>query len=107
MEKEPRATHAFFSPSTTHFFFFCTPQVVTTMDDNESSIDKNSLYHEPFNANMYTSAASACPMNDLQRQHVSPDYTGESVNVHCEKSLVLGGVYFKIVCFQIVFIKHF
>jgi len=61
------------------------------MDDNESSIDKNSLYHEPFNANMYTSAASACPMNDLQRQHVSPDYTGESVNVHCEKSLVLGG----------------
>ncbi|XP_043654375.1 discoidin domain-containing receptor 2-like [Drosophila teissieri] len=50
-------------------------KVVTTMDDNESSIDKNSLYHEPFNANMYTSAASACPMNDLQRQHVSPDYT--------------------------------
>lgn len=48
------------------------------MDDNESSIDKNSLYHEPFNVNMYTSAASACSMNDLQRQHVSPEYTGES-----------------------------
>lgn len=47
------------------------------MDDNESSIDKNSLYHEPFNVNMYTSAASACSMNDLQRQHVTPDYTGE------------------------------
>lgn len=57
-------------------FIFC-PQVVTTMDDNESSIDKNSLYHEPFNVNMYTSAASACSMNDLQRQHVTPDYTGE------------------------------
>ncbi|KAH8334618.1 hypothetical protein KR059_012409 [Drosophila kikkawai] len=50
-------------------------KVVTTMDDNESSIDKNSLYHEPFNVNMYTSAASACSMNDLQRQHVSPEYT--------------------------------
>ncbi|XP_023031811.1 discoidin domain-containing receptor 2 [Drosophila willistoni] len=50
-------------------------KVVTTMDDNESSIDKNSLYHEPFNVNMYTSAASACSMNDLQRQHVTPDYT--------------------------------
>ncbi|XP_044316188.1 discoidin domain-containing receptor 2 [Drosophila rhopaloa] len=50
-------------------------KVLPTTDDNESSIDKNSLYHEPFNANMYTSAASACPMNDLQRQHVLPDYT--------------------------------
>ncbi|BFF93401.1 discoidin domain-containing receptor 2 [Drosophila madeirensis] len=50
-------------------------KVVTTMDDNESSIDKNSLYHEPFNVNMYTSAASGCSMNDLQRQHVTPDYT--------------------------------
>ncbi|KAH8404796.1 hypothetical protein KR222_003859, partial [Zaprionus bogoriensis] len=50
-------------------------KVVTTMDDNESSIDKNSLYHEPFNVNMYTSAASACSMNDLQRQYVTPDYT--------------------------------
>ncbi|KAH8298160.1 hypothetical protein KR018_010081, partial [Drosophila ironensis] len=47
-------------------------KVVTTMDDNDSSIDKNSLYHEPFNVNMYTSAASACSM---QRQHVTPDYT--------------------------------
>ncbi|XP_017079537.2 LOW QUALITY PROTEIN: discoidin domain-containing receptor tyrosine kinase B [Drosophila eugracilis] len=52
-----------------------TLKVVTTTDDNESSIDKNSLYHEPYNTNMYTSAASACPMNDLQRQHVAPDYT--------------------------------
>ncbi|XP_030377793.1 discoidin domain-containing receptor 2 [Scaptodrosophila lebanonensis] len=50
-------------------------KVVTTMDDNESSIDKNSLYHEPYNVNMYTSAASGCSMNDLQRQHVTPDYT--------------------------------
>lgn len=55
-------------------FCFFLPQVVTTMDDNESSIDKNSLYHEPFNVNMYTSTASACPM---QRQHVTPDYTGQ------------------------------
>ncbi|KAH8325709.1 hypothetical protein KR067_004847 [Drosophila pandora] len=47
-------------------------KVVTTMDDNESSIDKNSLYHEPFNVNMYTSTASACSM---PRQHVTPDYT--------------------------------
>ncbi|XP_055850149.1 discoidin domain-containing receptor 2-like isoform X2 [Episyrphus balteatus] len=44
------------------------------MDDSES-IDKNSLYHEPFNVNMYTSAASGCSMNDLQRHHVTPDYT--------------------------------
>lgn len=61
----------------THISLTFRPQVVTTMDDNESSIDKNSLYHEPFNVNMYTSAASACSMNDLQRQHVTPDYTGE------------------------------
>ncbi|XP_055299396.1 discoidin domain-containing receptor 2-like, partial [Sitodiplosis mosellana] len=45
-----------------------------TMDDNES-IDKSSLYHEPFNVNMYTSAASGCSLNDLQRNHVTPDYT--------------------------------
>lgn len=45
------------------------------MDDNES-IDKSSLYHEPFNVNMYTSAASGCSLNDLQRNHVTPDYTG-------------------------------
>lgn len=47
-----------------------------SMDDNES-IDKSSLYHEPFNVNMYTSAASGCTLNDLQRHHVTPDYTGE------------------------------
>lgn len=46
------------------------------MDDNES-IDKSSLYHEPFNVNMYTSAASGCSLNDLHRQHVTPDYTGK------------------------------
>lgn len=46
------------------------------MDDNES-IDKSSLYHEPFNVNMYTSAASGCTLNDMQRLHVTPDYTGE------------------------------
>lgn len=45
------------------------------MDDDES-IDKNTLYHEPFNVNMYTSAASGCSLNDLQRQHITPDYTG-------------------------------
>jgi discoidin domain receptor family protein 2 len=46
------------------------------MDDNES-IDKSSLYHEPFNVNMYTSPASGC-LNDMQqRLHVTPDYTGE------------------------------
>lgn len=44
------------------------------MDDDES-IDKNTLYHEPFNVNMYTSAASGCSLNDLQRQHITPDYT--------------------------------
>lgn len=49
------------------------------MDDNES-IDKSSLYHEPFNVNMYTSAASGCSLNDLQRNHVTPDYTG---NICC------------------------
>jgi discoidin domain receptor family member 2 len=47
-----------------------------SMDDNES-IDKSSLYHEPFNVNMYTSPASGC-LNDMQqRLHVTPDYTGE------------------------------
>ncbi|CAD7086290.1 unnamed protein product [Hermetia illucens] len=45
-----------------------------SMEDNES-IDKSSLYHEPFNVNMYTSAASGCSLNDLQRHHVTPDYT--------------------------------
>ncbi|XP_070506947.1 discoidin domain-containing receptor 2 isoform X2 [Chironomus tepperi] len=46
-----------------------------SMDDNES-IDKSSLYHEPFNVNMYTSAASGCTLNDMQqRLHVTPDYT--------------------------------
>ncbi|XP_055709689.1 discoidin domain-containing receptor 2 [Phlebotomus papatasi] len=44
------------------------------MDDSES-IDKSSLYHEPFNVNMYTSAASGCSLNDMQRHHVTPDYT--------------------------------
>lgn len=58
------------------------------MDDNESSIDKNSLYHEPFNVNMYTSAASACSMNDLQRQHVTPDYTGEFTQMGQEVSSI-------------------
>lgn len=49
------------------------------MDDNES-IDKSSLYHEPFNVNMYTSAASGCTLNDLQRgHHITPDYTGELI----------------------------
>ena len=48
------------------------------MDDNES-IDKSSLYHEPFNVNMYTSAASGCSLNDMQRHHVTPDYTGNKL----------------------------
>ncbi len=52
-----------------------------SMDDNES-IDKSSLYHEPFNVNMYTSAASGCTLNDLQRHHVTPDYTGETFLAH-------------------------
>jgi discoidin domain receptor family protein 2 len=51
-----------------------------SMDDNES-IDKSSLYHEPFNVNMYTSAASGCTLNDLQRHHVTPDYTGKKINI--------------------------
>lgn len=55
------------------------------MDDNES-IDKSSLYHEPFNVNMYTSAASGCSLNDLQRNHVTPDYTG---NIKCTFSLFI------------------
>uniref|UniRef100_A0A1A9VCG2 Protein kinase domain-containing protein n=1 Tax=Glossina austeni TaxID=7395 RepID=A0A1A9VCG2_GLOAU len=49
-------------------------QAVTMEPDNES-IDKSSLYHEPFNVNMYTSAASGCSMNEMQRQHLTPDYT--------------------------------
>lgn len=50
-----------------------------SMDDNES-IDKSSLYHEPFNVNMYTSAASGCTLNDMQqRLHVTPDYTGKKM----------------------------
>lgn len=51
------------------------------MDDNES-IDKSSLYHEPFNVNMYTSAASGCSLNDLQRHHVTPDYTGKNPAIY-------------------------
>lgn len=52
------------------------------MDDNES-IDKSSLYHEPFNVNMYTSAASGCTMNDIQRHHhITPDYTGKQACKH-------------------------
>lgn len=52
-----------------------------SMDDNES-IDKSSLYHEPFNVNMYTSAASGCTLNDMQqRLHVTPDYTGECIMI--------------------------
>lgn len=50
-----------------------------TMDNDTESIDKSSLYHEPFNVNMYTSAASGCSMNDMQRQHVTPDYTGMQI----------------------------
>lgn len=51
-----------------------------SMDDNES-IDKSSLYHEPFNVNMYTSAASGCTLNDMQqRLHVTPDYTGKNAS---------------------------
>lgn len=46
------------------------------MDDSES-MDKSSLYHEPFNVNMYTSAASGCSLNEMQRHHVTPDYTGK------------------------------
>lgn len=56
------------------------------MDDNES-IDKSSLYHEPFNVNMYTSAASGCSLNDLQRNHVTPDYTGMIKNNFCLKGI--------------------
>ncbi|XP_055903632.1 discoidin domain-containing receptor 2-like [Eupeodes corollae] len=44
------------------------------MDDSDS-MDKNSMYHEPFNVNMYTSAASACSMNDMRHHHIAPDYT--------------------------------
>ncbi|XP_037881946.1 discoidin domain-containing receptor 2, partial [Glossina fuscipes] len=46
-----------------------------TMEPDNESIDKSSLYHEPFNVNMYTSAASGCSMNEMQRQHLTPDYT--------------------------------
>ncbi|XP_065358097.1 discoidin domain-containing receptor 2-like [Calliphora vicina] len=53
----------------------CNGMKAVTMEPDSESIDKSSLYHEPFNVNMYTSAASACSINDLQRQHVSPDYT--------------------------------
>ncbi|XP_018792615.1 PREDICTED: discoidin domain-containing receptor 2 isoform X3 [Bactrocera latifrons] len=53
----------------------CNGMKAVTMDNDTESIDKSSLYHEPFNVNMYTSAASGCSMNDMQRQHVTPDYT--------------------------------
>ncbi|XP_054744294.1 discoidin domain-containing receptor 2 [Anastrepha obliqua] len=53
----------------------CNGMKAVTMDNDSESIDKSSLYHEPFNVNMYTSAASGCSMNDMQRQHVTPDYT--------------------------------
>ncbi|XP_067620630.1 discoidin domain-containing receptor 2-like [Eurosta solidaginis] len=53
----------------------CSGMKAVTMDNDSESIDKSSLYHEPFNVNMYTSAASGCSMNEMQRQHVTPDYT--------------------------------
>lgn len=37
----------------------------TNADDNES-VDKSSLYHEPFNVNMYTSTASGFSLNEVQ-----------------------------------------
>lgn len=46
-----------------------------SVDDNDS-IGKNSLYHEPFNVNMYTSGVNGyAAVNDLQC-NMTPDYTG-------------------------------
>lgn len=46
------------------------------MDDSDS-IGKNSLYHEPFNVNMYTSGVNGyAAVNDLQC-NMTPDYTGK------------------------------
>ncbi|EDW37475.1 GL25507 [Drosophila persimilis] len=45
-----------------------------SVDDNDS-IGKNSLYHEPFNVNMYTSGVNGyAAVNDLQC-NMTPDYT--------------------------------
>lgn len=64
-----------------------------SIDDNES-IDKSSLYHEPFNVNMYTSAASGCSMSDMQRHHITPDYTGKvrSIRSHPSVSIPSAGL---------------
>lgn len=63
------------------FFVFLYDKQAVTMEPDNESIDKSSLYHEPFNVNMYTSAASGCSMNEMQRQHLTPDYTGERKNL--------------------------
>ncbi|XP_036678481.3 uncharacterized protein smal isoform X1 [Drosophila suzukii] len=48
--------------------------IKASVDDNDS-IGKNSLYHEPFNVNMYTSGVNGyAAVNDLQC-NMTPDYT--------------------------------
>ncbi|KAH8335765.1 hypothetical protein KR074_001051 [Drosophila pseudoananassae] len=48
--------------------------IKASADDNDS-IGKNSLYHEPFNVNMYTSGVNGyAAVNDLQC-NMTPDYT--------------------------------
>ncbi|XP_043947525.1 uncharacterized protein LOC108024892 isoform X2 [Drosophila biarmipes] len=48
--------------------------IKASVDDNDS-IGKNSLYHEPFNVNMYTSGVNGyAAVNELQCS-ITPDYT--------------------------------
>uniref|UniRef100_A0A6P4ES99 Discoidin domain-containing receptor 2-like n=1 Tax=Drosophila rhopaloa TaxID=1041015 RepID=A0A6P4ES99_DRORH len=61
--------------------------IKASVDDNDS-IGKNSLYHEPFNVNMYTSGVNGyAAVNDLQC-NMTPDYTdvpeGEVASVNAK-----------------------
>ncbi|KAH8298163.1 hypothetical protein KR018_010084 [Drosophila ironensis] len=48
---------------------------IKASNDDNDSIGKNSLYHEPFNVNMYTSGVNGyAAVNDLQC-NMTPDYT--------------------------------
>lgn len=61
-------------------FFFFASFFQASVDDNDS-IGKNSLYHEPFNVNMYTSGVNGyAAVNDLQC-NMTPDYTGKFVQI--------------------------
>lgn len=48
--------------------------------EDPADVDKNALYHEPYNRNMYSTQGGKIQLNKelLQRHPNSPDYTGES-----------------------------